>query len=70
MFIEKYVSMDLYDEYLDKIFIIDHEQLQSDKEAGWNLIGITEKSDGTLPDHEYFCIHGDLFDRIQFISSG
>ena len=27
MFLEKYGSIDLYDEDLDKIFIIEHEQL-------------------------------------------
>ena len=48
-----------------KIFIIDHEQLQFDKNAGWTLIGIPEKEDGTLSDHEYFFIHDDIFDRIQ-----
>ena len=31
----------------------------------WDLIGIPDKPDGTLSDHEYFCIHDDLFDRIQ-----
>ena len=29
------------------------------------MIGITGKPDGTFSDHEYFCIHDDLFDRIQ-----
>ena len=33
------------DEDVEKIFIIDHEQLQSDKNAGWTLIGIPEKPD-------------------------
>ena len=65
MFIEKYGSLDLYDEYLEKIFIIDHEQLESDKNSGWTLIGITEKPDGNLSNHEYFCIHDDIFDRFQ-----
>ena len=65
MFLEKYGSLALYDEDLEKIFIIDHEQLQFDKNAGWTLIGIPEKEDGTLSDHEYFCIHDDIFDRIQ-----
>ena len=44
---------------------MDHEQLQFDKTDGWTLIGIPEKEDGTLSDHEYFCIHDDLFDRIK-----
>ena len=29
------------------------------------MIGIPEKEDGTLSDHEYFFIHDDLFDRIK-----
>ena len=65
MFIAKYGSLDLYDEYLKERFIIYHEQLEFDKTDGWNLIGIPEKEDGTLSDHEYFCIHDDLFDRIK-----
>ena len=65
MFHEKYGSLALYDEDLEKIFIIDHEQLQFDKTDGWTLIGIHEKEGGTLSDHEYFCIHDDLFDRIK-----
>ena len=64
-FFAKYDSMDLYDEDLENIFIIDHEQLKYDKNSGLTLIGITEKPDGTMVDHEYFCIHGDLFDIIK-----
>ena len=48
-----------------KRFIIDHEQLELDKNIGWTLIGIPKKLNGTLSDHEYFCIHDDLFDIIQ-----
>ena len=29
------------------------------------LIGIPEKPDGTISDHDYFCIHDDLFGIIQ-----
>ena len=65
MFLAKYSSLDLYDEYLEKIFIIDHEQLKFDKNAGWDLIGIPEKDDGTLSGGEYVCIHDDLLDRNQ-----
>ena len=64
MFLAKYGSLDLYDEDLEKRFIIDHEQLEFYKTDGWTLIGISEKEDGTFSDHEYFCIHDDLFDRI------
>ena len=65
MFLAKYWSLALYDDDPEKIFIIDHEQLQFDKTDGWNLIGIPEKEDGSLSDHKYFCIHDDLFDRIK-----
>ena len=65
VFLEKYGSLALYEEDPEKIFIIDHEQLQFDKNSGWTLIGITDKPDGNLLDNEYFCIHYDLFDRIQ-----
>ena len=65
MFLAKYGSLALYDVDLGKIFIIDHEQLQFDKTDGWTLIGLPEKEDGTLSDHEYFCIHDDMFDRIK-----
>ena len=64
-FFEKYGSLCLYDEYTEKRFIIDHKQLQFDKNSGWALIGIPDKSDGTLSDNEYFCIHDDLFGRTQ-----
>ena len=62
---KKYGSLDLYDEDLEKIFTIDHEKLQFDKTYGWTLIGITEKEDVTVSDHEYFFIHDNLFDIIQ-----
>ena len=65
MFLAKYVSLDLYDEDMKKRFIIDHKQLEFDKNDGWNLIGIPEKEDGSFSDHEYFCIHDDLFDIIK-----
>ena len=65
MFLSKYGSMYLYDEDLEKRFIIDHEQLKFDRNYGWKLFGICNKPDGTLSDHETFCINGDLFDRIK-----
>ena len=65
MFLEKYGSMSLYDEDLDKRCIIDHEQLQFDKNSGWTLIGIPEKPGITLLYNEFFWIHDDIFDRSQ-----
>ena len=65
MFLAKYCSLALYDEDMKKIFIIDHKLLEFNKTYGWTSIGIPEKEDGTLSDHEYFFIHDDLFYRIQ-----
>ena len=65
MFLAKYGSLALYDEDMEKVFIIDHKKLQYDKNAEWNLIKIPEKPDGTLVYHEYFCFCDDTFDRIQ-----
>ena len=64
MFPEKYGSLYLHDEYLEKIFIIDHKQLKFDKNYDWGLFGICDKSDESLSDHETFCIHDSLFDII------
>ena len=38
--------------------------MQYDKIDGWTIIGIPEKPDVTLSDHDYFFIHVDLFDII------
>ena len=65
MFLANDCSLALYDEDLEKWFIIDHEQIQFNKNDGWDLIGIPEKEDGNFSDHDYFCIHDDTFDRIQ-----
>ena len=65
MFLKKYVSLDLYDEDVKKIFIIDHKQLQFDKNDVLSLLVIFDKPDGSLSDHAMFCIHDDLFDRIK-----
>ena len=65
MFLEKYSSLALYDEDMERIFIIDHKQLQSDTNSGSNSIEIPDKPDGTLSDNELFCIHDDIFDRIK-----
>ena len=65
MFFEKYGILALYDEDQEEIFIIDHEQLQFDKNSGWTLIGIPEKPHVIFFDCEYFCIHDYIFDRIQ-----
>ena len=57
--------MDLYDEDLEKIFIIDHEQLQFDRNSGWTFIIIPEKLMVICLVVRRFCIHDYIFDRIQ-----
>ena len=57
----KYGSFAQYDEDLKKIFINDHGELQFDKNDGWALILMPEEPYGYLSDHEYFCIHDDIF---------
>ena len=54
MFLAKYGSLALYDEYMKNIFTIDHKQLQYDKTDGWTLIGIPGKEYGKFSDHDYF----------------
>ena len=49
---------------MKKTFIIDHGELQFDKNSGWILIGVYEEPDGYLSDHKYFFFHDDIFDRI------
>ena len=45
---------------------IHNDKIQNKKNTdGWNFIGIPEKEDGTFSDHEYFCVHDGIFDRIQ-----
>ena len=65
IFIAKYVSLGLYNKDLEKQFIIDNKQLQLDKNYDWNLFGVFDKPAGTFSDHESFCIHDDLSDRIK-----
>ena len=43
MFFAKYISLDIYNEYLTKRFIIDQEILEFNKIDGWTLIVIPEK---------------------------
>ena len=65
MFLSKYFSLVLYGEYVKKIFIIDHEELQFDKNVGWTLLGINNEPNGLMSDHDYFFINEDLFNTVQ-----
>ena len=62
---EKYGSLDIYEEDVKKIFIIDHEELQFNNNYVWNLIWITDEPNGLVSDHECYCIHKYVFDIIQ-----
>ena len=54
MFIAKYGSLALYDIGLDKRLIIDHEQIQFDKNACLEFIVNPKEPDSSLLYHEYF----------------
>ena len=65
MFLEKYGSLDPYDIYPEKYSPLTMNNFNLMKNSGWTLIVNPEEPDGSLLDHEYFCIHDDLFDRIK-----
>ena len=65
IFLAKYGSLAIHDEDMEKRFIIDQKKLKFDKNSGWNLIGIPDKPDVTFSDNDTFCIHDDIFNRIQ-----
>ena len=44
MFIEKYVSLDLYNEDIKERFIIYHKHIQFDRNNGWALTVIPKKN--------------------------
>ena len=63
-FLEKYGGLSLYSIDFGKIYFIDDEYIHFVKGDEYALIGNPDYPDGTSTDHEYFCIHDDLFDRI------
>ena len=63
-FLAKYVGISLYDIYMEKRYSIDDKDIHFVKGYGYYLIGNPDHPDGTSTDHEYFCIHDDLFKRI------
>ena len=63
-FLEKYGGIPLYDIYFQKRYYIDDKGIHFVKGDGYALIGNPYHPDGTSTDHEYYCIHDDLFDRI------
>ena len=64
IFLSKYGGISLYDIVFEKINPIDDEDIHFVKVDGYALIGNPDHLDGTSTDHEYFCIHNDLLDRI------
>ena len=60
----KYGGLSLYDIYMEKRYSIDDNEINFVKGDGYALIGNPYHPDGSSTDHEYFCIHDDLFDRI------
>ena len=63
-FLAKYGELYLYDIYMEKRYSIDDKEINSVKGDRYALIGNPDHLDGSSTDHEYFCIHDDLFDRI------
>ena len=63
-FLAKYGGLSLYDIDTEKRYSIDDKEIHFVKGEGYALIGNPDIPDGSLTDHEYFCIHEDLFDRI------
>ena len=63
-FLEKYGGLSLYDIDMEKRYSINDKEIHFVKGDGYALIGNPDYPDGSSTDHEYFCIHDDLFDRI------
>ena len=63
-FLAKYGGLSLYDISFEKRYYIDDKGIHFVKGYGYALIGDPDHPDETSTDHEYFCIHDDLFDRI------
>ena len=63
-FLEKYGGLSVYDIDFEERYFNIVEDIHFVKGCGYALIGNSDQPDGTSTDHEYFCIHDDLFDRI------
>ena len=63
-FLAKYGGLSLYEIDTEKRYSIDDKDMTFVKGDGYALIGNPYHPDGTSADHEYVCIHDDLFDRI------
>ena len=63
-FLAKYGGLSLYKIDTEKRYSIDDKEIHFVKGDGYALIGNPDNPDGSSTDHEYFCIHENLFDRI------
>ena len=63
-FLANYGGLSLYNIDTEKRYSIDEKKMNFVKGEGYALIGNPEFPDGSSTDHEYFCMHEDLFDRI------
>ena len=63
-FLAKYGGLSLYDIDMKKRYYIDDKEIHFLKGYGYDLIGNPDHPDGSSTDHEYFCIHDNLFGRI------
>ena len=63
-FLAKYGGLSLYDIDMEKRYSIDDKEIHFVKVDGYALLGNLDHPDGSSTDHEYFCIHNNLFDRI------
>ena len=63
-FFSKYGVIYLYDINMEKRYSIDDKEIHFVKGDGYALIGNPDHPDVTSTNHECFCIHDDLFDRI------
>ena len=64
LFLAKYGGLSLYDIDTEKRYSIDDKEMHFVKGEVYSLIGNPDFPDGSSTDHEYFCIHEDLIDRI------
>ena len=62
--LEKYGGLYLYDIDMEKRYFNDDKGIHFVKGYGYALIGNPDHPYVTATDHEYFCIHDYLFDRI------
>ena len=63
-FLANYGGLSLYDIDTENRYSIDDKDIHFVKGDKYALISNPDHPDGTSTDHEYFCIHDDLFDII------